>query len=285
MDSKKTFCLADGRVMPAIGLGVYKSRSLTQKSVETALEMGYRLIDTAAIYGNEYAVGCAIRASGIPREELFITSKLWNQDQICGTQREACLASLDRLGLDYLDLYLIHWPVGHELESWRIMEQLYTSGRLRTLGVSNFGIPELQQLLRRCEIYPMVNQLEIHPLCQQKELRKFCQENEIQCEAWSPFCRGRIFAHPTLQHIADKHQRSIAQIVLRWNNQNNVIAIPQATDPKLIQNNIQIFDFELSRSEMEEIDGLDTGRGLAFAPQEEYEKIISGKITENEGAR
>jgi len=280
MEPEKSFRLADGRVMPAVGIGVYRSRSLTQKSVETALSLGYRLIDTAAIYGNEYAVGQAVRASGIPREEIFVTSKLWNNDQIRGTQHEACLASLDRLGLDYLDLYLIHWPVGHDLESWRIMEQLYTSGRLRTLGVSNFGIPELKKLLSSCEIYPMVNQLEIHPFCQQKELRKFCRENEIQCEAWSPFCRGKIFDHPILRRIAEKHQRSIAQIVLRWDNQNGVITIPQAVDPKLIEDNIRIFDFELSEAEMAEIDALDTGKTLAFAGPEEFERAVSGKKTE-----
>lgn len=280
MEPEKSFRLADGRVMPAVGIGVYRSRSLTQKSVETALSLGYRLIDTAAIYGNEYAVGQAIRASGIPREEIFVTSKLWNNDQLRGTQYEACLASLDRLGLDYLDLYLIHWPVGRDLESWRIMEQLYTSGRLRTLGVSNFGIPELKRLLSCCELYPMVNQLEIHPFCQQKELRKFCVENEIQCEAWSPFCRGRIFDHPVLRRIAEKHQRSIAQIVLRWDNQNGVIAIPQAVDPKLIEDNIRIFDFELSEAEMAEIDALDTGKTLAFAGPEEFESAVSGKKAE-----
>ena len=180
MDAKKTFHLADERIMPALGIGVYRSRSLTQKSIETALAVGYRLIDTAAIYGNEYAVGQAIKASGIPREEIFVTTKLWNQDQLRGDQYKAFFASLERLGLDYIDLYLIHWPVGHNLESWRVMEQLYTSGRIRSLGVSNFSIPDLQALLKSCEIYPMVNQLEIHPFCQQKELRKFCAENEIQ---------------------------------------------------------------------------------------------------------
>lgn len=271
MLDKKTFRLANERIMPAMGIGVYRSRKLTQKSVETALALGYRLIDTAAIYGNEYAVGCAIKASGVPRKEIFVTSKLWNDDQLMGTQREACLATLDRLGLHYIDLYLIHWPVGNYIESWRIMEQLYTSGKIRSLGVSNFAIPELTNLLAHCEIYPMVNQLEIHPFCQQKELRKFCTDNEIQCEAWSPFCRGRIFTHPVLQKLADKHQRTIAQIVLRWDNQNDVIAIPQAVDPKMIEDNFQIFDFELSNEEMAEIDALDTGKPLAFAPLETYE--------------
>ena len=281
MLNKKQFTLADERVMPAIGIGVYRSRKLTQKSVETALSLGYRLIDTAAIYGNEYAVGCAIKACGIPREELFVTTKLWNNDQIMGDQRAACLASLDRLGLDYIDLYLIHWPVGDYLKSWKIMEQLYTSGRIRSLGVSNFTIPELKNLLSHCELYPMVNQLEIHPFCQQKELRRFCAENEIQCEAWSPFCRGRIFNHPVLQKIAEKRNKTIAQIVLRWDNQNDVIAIPQAVDPKLIENNFQIFDFELSDAEMAEIDALDTGKALAFAPMETYESVTAVKNANN----
>jgi len=277
--SKTSFALADGRIMPAIGIGVYRSRKKTQESVECALAHGCRLIDTAAIYGNEYLVGAAIRASGIPREELFVTTKLWNDDQVRGTQYEAGLASLDRLGLDYLDLYLIHWPGTHYLESWKIMEQLYTSGRVRTLGVSNFGIEELTNLLHHCELYPMVNQLEIHPFCQQKELRKFCAENEIQCEAWSPFCRGRVFADKTLQKIAEAHKRSIGQIILRWDNQNDVIAIPQAVDPKLIEENLHIFDFELSEAEMAEIDALDTGKTLAFVSPEAFENAVAAKKT------
>lgn len=276
MENRPSFTLADGRIMPAVGIGVYRSRSLTRQSVETALSLGCRLIDTAAIYGNEFAVGEAIRASGIPRGELFVTSKLWNDDQLRGTQYEACLATLDRLGLDYLDLYLIHWPVGRDLESWKIMEQLYTSGRIRSLGVSNFGIPELTRLLSRCELYPMVNQLEIHPFCQQKALREFCRANEIQCEAWSPFCRGRIFDHPVLRRIAENHHRSIAQIVLRWDYQNGIVTIPQAVDPGLIAENLQIFDFELSDEEIREIDALDTGKALAFAAPEEYESAVGG---------
>ena len=271
--------LNNGVEMPAIGFGTWAiaDGSDVVEAVKTAIECGFRHIDTASFYKNEEGVGRGIAESGVSRGNLWVTTKVWPTETGYDNTLRAFDASLKRLGLDYIDLYLIHWPVGDYLKSWKIMEQLYTSGRIRSLGVSNFTIPELKNLLSHCELYPMVNQLEIHPFCQQKELRRFCVENEIQCEAWSPFCRGRIFNHPVLQKIAEKRNKTIAQIVLRWDNQNDVIAIPQAVDPKLIENNFQIFDFELSDAEMAEIDALDTGKALAFAPLETYERETSVK--------
>ncbi|GGA79037.1 aldo/keto reductase [Ornithinibacillus halotolerans] len=251
--------LNNGVEMPGFGLGVYKvddGISVFQ-TVRTAIEYGYRSIDTASFYQNEQGVGQAVRKSGIPREELFITSKVWNTQQGYEETLQAFEESLEKLGLDYLDLYLVHWPVrGKFVDTYRALEKLYQDGRVRAIGVSNFHIHHLEELLASCTIKPVVNQVEYHPHLTQVELKAFCEKNNIQLEAWSPLKRGRLLDEPTLVEIGKKYGKSPAQVILRWDIQNHVITIPKSTNVQRIKENANIFDFELTEEEMNRIDDL-----------------------------
>lgn len=260
---KDTTTLHNGVNMPWFGIGVFKVEEGPElvNAIKFAIKHGYRSIDTAAIYENEEGVGQAIREGieevGISREELFITSKVWNADLGYESTIKAYETSLTKLGLDYLDLYLIHWPVeGKFKEAWRALETLYKEGRVKAIGVSNFHVHHLETLIKDAEIKPMVNQVEYHPLLTQKEIQAFCQEQGIQLEAWSPLMQGQLLDNPVLQEIANKYNKTIAQVILRWDLQNGVITIPKSTKEQRIVENSTIFDFELTKEDMEQINGL-----------------------------
>ncbi|MFB6432550.1 aldo/keto reductase [Bacillus thuringiensis] len=261
--------LHNGVKMPWFGLGVFKVEDGSEviDSVKAAIKNGYRSIDTAAIYQNEEGVGQAIRESGVSREELFITSKVWNSDQGYETTLQAFETTLEKLGLEYLDLYLVHWPVkGKYTESWKALEKLYKDGRVRAIGVSNFHIHHLQDVFEIAEIKPMVNQVEYHPRLAQEELHAFCKEHNIQLEAWSPLMQGQLLDDPTLQEIATKYNKSTAQIILRWDLQNEVVTIPKSIKEHRIIENANIFDFELSADDMKAIQALNEDRRVGPDP-------------------
>lgn len=253
--------LQNGLAMPQLGFGVYQMRNLAEceEAVAHALKVGYRLIDTAAVYGNEEAVGKAIKRSGVPREEIFLTTKLWVQDVSYEGAKAAFEASLQRLDVDYIDLYLIHQPYGDVNGAWRAMEELYKAGKIKAIGVSNFAADRLVDFSLTNDIVPMVNQIEFHPFNQQESARKVMEKYQIQVEGWAPFAEGQhdLFHNETLQKIADKHHKSIAQIVLRWHMQIGIIAIPKSVHAERIEENFNIFDFELDQKDIETIDGLD----------------------------
>lgn len=258
-----TTILHNGVKMPWFGLGVFKVEEGPElvNAVKTAITHGYRSIDTAAIYANEEGVGKGIqeglKAAGISREELFVTSKVWNSDLGYESTIAAYERSLQKLGLDYLDLYLIHWPVeGEYKEAWRALETLYKEGKVKAIGVSNFQIHHLEDLFKDAEVKPMVNQVERHPRLTQKELQAFCQKNDIQLEAWSPLMQGELLSNEVIKEIADKHNKSVAQTILRWDLQQGVVVIPKSTKEHRIVENADIFDFELTEEEMQIIDGL-----------------------------
>jgi methylglyoxal/glyoxal reductase len=264
-----TTTLSNGVKMPWFGLGVFKVEEGSEvvESVKAALRNGYRSIDTAAIYQNEEGVGQAIRESGIAREELFVTSKVWNADLGYESTIAAYETSLEKLGLEYLDLYLIHWPVaGKYKEAWRALETLYKEGRVKAIGVSNFHVHRLEDVMKDAEIKPMVNQVEYHPRLAQKELRAFCQEQGIQLEAWSPLMQGQLLDNEVLQTIAEKHNKSVAQVILRWDLQNGVVTIPKSIKKHRIIENSQVFDFELTAEDMEAIDSLNEDRRVGPDP-------------------
>jgi len=270
---QSTTKLANGVEMPWLGLGVFKVEEGADliAAVKAAIKHGYRSIDTAAIYGNESGVGQAIREAlaenGIAREELFVTSKVWNQDQGYDETLAAFDASLSKLGLDTLDLYLIHWPVaGKYKDTWRALEKLYKDGRVRAIGVSNFHVHHLQDLLSTAEIKPMVDQVEFHPYLAQNDLLSFTKEQGIQLEAWSPLMQGELLNQPVLQEIAAKHNKSVAQTILRWDLQKGVVTIPKSIKEHRIVENASIFDFELSPEDMEKIDALNQDRRVGPDP-------------------
>lgn len=260
--------LTNGVSMPILGFGTFKipNGNVTVDSVRTALSLGYRHIDTAAIYGNEESVGEAIRQSGLNRNELFITTKLWNSDHGYDSTFRAFDKSLEKLGLDYIDLYLIHWPKPLNLLTWRAMENIYLEKRVRAIGVSNFHIPHLLDLLSSCRILPMVNQVEFHPHLIQPLLLKYCQYNEIQYEAWSPLMQGQAVSIPLLQKMAEKYGRTVAQIVLRWDIQMGVVTIPKSINPDRIRENFEIFDFEISEEDMKQISSLNNDERVGPDP-------------------
>jgi methylglyoxal/glyoxal reductase len=266
---QSTSTLNNGVKMPWFGLGVFKVEEGPElvNAVKTAIQHGYRSIDTAAIYENEEGVGQGIKESGIVREDLFVTSKVWNADLGYESTLAAYQTSLDKLGLDYLDLYLIHWPVaGKYKEAWRALETLYKEGRVRAIGVSNFQVHHLEDLMKDAEIKPMVNQVEYHPRLTQKEVQAFCRENGIQMEAWSPLMQGQLLDNEVLAEIAAKYKKSVAQIILRWDLQNGVITIPKSTKEHRIIENSQVFDFELTKDDMQQIDALNQNHRVGPDP-------------------
>ncbi|MBL4952832.1 aldo/keto reductase [Neobacillus sp. OS1-32] len=264
-----TTTLHNGVKMPWFGLGVFKVKEGSEviESVRAALKHGYRAIDTAAVYQNEEGVGKAIKESGVPREEIFITSKVWNSDQGYESTLQAYETSLKKLGLDYLDLYLIHWPGKNKFkETWKALEKLYKDGRVRAIGVSNFKIHHLEELLKDCEIKPMVNQVEFHPHLTQKDLLAYCQKEGIQLEAWSPLKQGQLVNDPVLTEIGKKYGKSAVQVILRWDLQNKVVTIPKSIKEQRIIDNANIFDFELTAEDMETIDGLNKDERVGSDP-------------------
>ena len=260
--------LNNGVEMPILGFGVFQVTDPVEceRSVSQALQTGYRLIDTASSYLNEESVGNALSNSGIPREELFITTKLWIQDAGYESTRKAFEKSLSKLRLDYLDLYLIHQPYGDVYGSWRAMEELYKEGRIKAIGVSNFQPDRVMDLIVHNEVVPAINQIETHPFCQQIETQKFLQNNNVQIESWGPFAEGRnnLFEYETLKSIASRHGKSVAQVVLRWLTQRGVIAIPKSVRQVRMAENFDIFSFDLSSEDMAEIRTLDMGTSSFF---------------------
>jgi 2,5-diketo-D-gluconate reductase A len=260
--------LNNGLEMPILGFGVFQVTDLEEceRSVVEAIQVGYRLIDTAASYENEEAVGRAIKRCGVPRRELFITTKLWLADAGYEKTLRAFDRSLARLGLDDLDLYLIHQPYGDVYGSWRAMEELYRQGRLKAIGVSNFYPDRLVDFVLNNEIVPAVDQIETHPFHQQVEARKVLEEYKVQHESWGPFAEGRnnIFHNDVLLAIANRHHKSVAQVVLRWLIQRGIVAIPKSVRRERMAENFAIFDFELEPADMHAISGLDTGKSAFF---------------------
>lgn len=254
--------LNNGVDMPLLGFGVFQMNDAAEceRSVSEALRTGYRLIDTAASYGNEAAVGNAIKRSGVAREELFVTTKLWIQDAGYEKAKHAFERSMQRLQLEYLDLYLIHQPFGDVYGAWRAMEELYQEGQIRAIGVSNFHPDRLMDLIVHNQVTPAVNQIECHPFHQQIQTQAFLEENNVQIESWGPFAEGKhnIFQNELLRSIADKYQKSVAQVILRWLTQRGVVAIPKSVRKERIVENFNIFDFDLSREDMAAIVTLDT---------------------------
>ncbi|MED0771777.1 aldo/keto reductase [Bacillus siamensis] len=268
----QTVTLNNGVKMPIIGFGVYQvpDAQECENAVYEALMAGYRLIDTASGYLNEEAVGRAIKRSGVPREELFITTKLWIQDAGYESAKIAFSKSLSKLQLDYLDLYLIHQPYGDYYGAWRAMEDIYREGKIRAIGVSNFYPDRLMDLIMHNEIVPAVNQVETHPFYQQKESAAFMKEQGVQHESWAPFAEGRnnMFSNEVLTSIAEKHNKSVAQVVLRWLVQREVVTIPKSVRKERIVENFDIFDFELSLEDIEKISALDKGESLFGSHQD-----------------
>ncbi|MFR5644019.1 MAG: aldo/keto reductase [Clostridium paraputrificum] len=272
-----TYTLSNGVNIPCVGFGTWQTPNgeTATNSVLEVIKCGYRHIDTAACYGNEESVGKAIKLSGINREDLFVTSKLWNTDQGYESTLKAFNKTIKDLDLDYLDLYLIHWPVvkGHKedweksiCETWKAFEKLYSEGKIRAIGVSNFKPHHLKVIFENCNIKPMVNQIELHPSHNQDETVKFCRNNNILVEAWGPLSTGRIFKVKEMQDIADKYSKSIAQITLRWHIQNEILPLPKSVTPSRIKENSMIFDFELLKEDMELIQNLKGCEGSGIDP-------------------
>lgn len=260
--------LNNGVRMPWLGLGVWKVEDGDEviRAVSAALAHGYRSIDTAAVYGNEVGVGQAIRESGIKREELFITTKVWNTDHGFDNTLRAYETSLEKLGLDYVDLYLVHWPIKDTYrETWKALVKLYEEKRVRAIGVSNHHIHHLEAIIADTGVIPAVNQVEYHPLLTQKELLAYCKEKGIQLEAWSPLMRGHL-DHPTLTELARKYGKTPAQIVLRWDLQTGVVTIPKSVREERIRENADIFDFTLSEEDMAAIDAMNENRRFGTDP-------------------
>jgi methylglyoxal/glyoxal reductase len=264
-----TTTLHNGVKMPWFGLGVFKVKEGSEvvESVKAAINNGYKSIDTAAVYKNEEGVGQALKEAGVPREELFITTKVWNSDQGYESTLQAFETSLDKLGLDYLDLYLIHWPVaGKYKETWKALEKLYKDGRVRAIGVSNFHVHHLKDLMADADIKPMVNQVEYHPHLAQTELLEFCKAEGIQMEAWSPLKQGELLSEPTIVEIAEKYKKSTAQVILRWDLQNEVVTIPKSIKEHRLIENADIFDFELSAEDMDVLNSLNKNERVGPDP-------------------
>ncbi|MHA6480833.1 aldo/keto reductase [Paenibacillus sp. strain BS8-2] len=270
---QSTAVLNNGVSMPRVGLGVFQVEEGQElvDAIRSAVRTGYRSIDTAAIYGNESSVGEGIRQAladnSLSRDQLFVTSKVWTADMGYEETLAAYETSLRKLGLESLDLYLIHWPVAGKIQdTWRAMEKLYKDGRVQAIGVSNFQVHHLQELLETAEIKPAINQVEFHPRLTQKPLLAFTREHNIQLEAWSPLTQGQLLQNETLQRIADRHRKSVAQIILRWDLQHGVVTIPKSTKQHRIDENASLFDFSLSNAEMAEIDAMNQNKRVGPDP-------------------
>jgi diketogulonate reductase-like aldo/keto reductase len=251
--------LNNGVEIPRLGLGVYQTPigETTLQAVRYALKVGYRHIDTAWLYGNEGDVGRAVLESGIPREEIFVTTKVWNSDQGYDSTLRACERSIRRLGLSCIDLYLIHWPIeGMGKDTWKAMIQLLRAGKVRAIGVSNYDLFQVQEILQNFDVVPSVNQVEFHPFLFQEELLQFCNNNSIQLEAYSPLTRGNKLNHPALRGLEQKYSKTSAQILIRWSLQHNVVVIPKSTHENRIKENSQVFDFQLEEKDMKLLDSL-----------------------------
>jgi diketogulonate reductase-like aldo/keto reductase len=267
--SSATLTLNTGARIPQVGLGVWQTPvgAVTRNAVSAAITLGYRHIDTAQAYGNERDVGAAVRASIIPRDAIFVTTKLWNADQGYERALRAFQASLERLGLDYVDLYLLHWPVpGKRLDSWRALERLHDERRARAIGVSNFLVPHLEELLGTARVVPAVNQIELTPFLQRRETRALCRASGITVEAYSPLTRGRRLDQPVVRNIANRVGRSPAQVLLRWGIQHDLVVLPKSTRAERIAENGNIFDFELDLDAMAQLDGLEEGLTTGWDP-------------------
>ncbi|WP_163529443.1 aldo/keto reductase [Halobacillus ihumii] len=271
MSLTDTTQLSNGVHMPWVGLGVYKMDSGDEvvSAVRSALDLGYRHLDTASFYDNEEGVGQAIRESDLPREELFVTTKVWNDEQGYEETMKAFDRSLRKLGLDYLDLYLIHWPIeGSYKDTWKALEKLYKDGKVKAIGVSNFMTHHLDDLLQDAEVTPMVNQVEFHPELYQEEILDYCKQRDIQVEAWSPIGRGTYLDNPVLQELAEKYKKTPAQIILKWDLQHGIVTIPKSTRKVRQKENADVFDFELTADEMDKINSLDKNNRLGPHPDE-----------------
>jgi len=269
--------LNNGLEMPKLGFGVWLvPDDEAETAVKNAIEVGYRSIDTAMVYKNEEGVGRAIATSDVPREELFITTKLWNSDQGYEETLKAFDESLERLGLDYVDLYLIHWPMPKEdkyVDTYKALEKLYHDGKVKAIGVCNFHIEHLQRLLDECDVVPVLNQVECHPYLQQAELKAFCKEHDIYLEAWSPLMNGKdVLNDEVIMGIAEVHGKTPAQVILRWHLQYDNIVIPKSVTPSRIKENFQVFDFQLTDEEMKKIAGLNRNHRNGPDPAEFYNK-------------
>ena len=266
----ETKLLANGVEMPRLGLGVFKMKNPeeTVEAITHALKTGYRAVDTAAVYENEKETGEAIRIAGVPREELFITSKVWNTDQGYDETLRAFEASLKRLELDYLDLYLTHWPVKDSyVETYKAIERLYDEKLIRSIGVSNHHIHHLEKVFAEANIRPMVNQIEVHPRLTQEPLRQFCAENNIAVTSWSPLARGgELLSNAELERIGSNYGKTSAQVIIRWHLQSDLIVIPKSVTPQRIEENIDVADFQLTKEDMETIDGLNLNERVGSNP-------------------
>ena len=271
MSFNEKIILNDGRQMPILGLGVYKAvgENEVEQAIADAADAGYRLIDTASVYKNEDGVGRGIKALTIPREELFVTTKIWNTAQRIGDVEDTFNRSLERLGLDYVDLYLIHWPVpGCYTDTWKALEKLQTQGRVKSIGVSNFHIHDLEMLKKVSDVVPAVNQVEFHPLFNQPELLSYCRENNIAVQAYAPLARGAYLHSQLLLEIGRKYQKTTAQIGLRWAVQQGISVIPKSVHKERIRENAEIFDFSLTREEMDAITAMDAHQRTAGIPED-----------------
>ncbi len=264
-----TVTLRDGVEMPVLGLGVYQTPpgAETRDAVRAALEVGYRHVDTARAYRNERDVAEGIAASGVPRADVFITTKVWNSDHGYDLTLRACDASLARLGVDRVDLYLVHWPVeGRRHETWRAMERILADGKARAIGVSNYTIRHLEELLGRSKVPPSVNQVEFNPFLYQRALLDFCRRHAIQLEAYAPLVQGRKMDHPVVVRVARKHGRTPAQVLLRWGIEHDVVVIPKSVRPERIRENADVFSFSLDAEDLAALDGLDEGYRTSWDP-------------------
>ena len=269
-DEVPNLTLHDGVEMPQLGFGVFQiPPEETQEKVEEALSVGYRHVDTAAIYGNEEGVGAAVAATGVRREDVFVTTKLWNSEQGYDATLRAFEASLERLGTGYVDLYLIHWPMPSRdlyLDTWRAFERIKEEGGARSIGVSNFRVEDLERLEREAELLPTVNQVELHPRLQQPELRAWHTDHDVATEAWSPLAQGDLLNDGTIETVAAHHHKSPAQTILRWHLHLGNVVIPKSANPERIRENFELFDFELSEDDMAALERLDTGERIGDDP-------------------